>query len=381
MVQYKCAFLRHQSSKYLVRSLLSMSLSVTAVVGCGSESEISGSAEATEIAQVLTSGCSSSATSFDGTSDWVNVPDVSLSGDFTIETWVRLDPGIGNWDALVGQESNTGPDLNFYDGRLRLFTGSGDVVVANASANASVWTHYAVTRQNGALTIYVNGAQNATGSWAGTFPVRALGRGAAGFLQGQLDELRIWNVARTAAQIGSSYQVKVSATSPGLLAYYVFNESDSDQNVINAVGAAGGATLGASAAVEAADPSRTASSAPVNFTGECGSQTNQPPQVNAGPDATATVGAVQAVAGSTTDDGLPAPPALAVNWSVVSGPATPTWSAGEQTSASTHVTLPAAGTYVLRLTASDGVTSSSDDVSITAQEASPSSCGSALSLG
>lgn len=368
MVVSKRSFSLNRSIVCLFRALVSTSLSLTAAAGCSSESdsEIS-SADTTESTQLLTSGCSSSAMAFDGVSDWVNVPDLSLTGDFTIETWAKLDPGIGNQDALVGQESSGGPDLNFYDGKIRLYNGGSDVVVASATTAANVWTHYAVTRQNGALTIYVNGARNATGNWTGTFPVRALGRGAAGFVQGQLEELRIWNVARTAAQIAGAYQTKVSESSAGLLAYYVFNESSGDQNVINAVGAAGGATLGASASTEAADPSRVASTAPVSFGSECGSQSNTAPQVNAGPDGTATVGALRAIAGSSSDDGLPAPPAVAVNWSLVSGPGTPSWT--QQNSASTSVTLPVEGTYVLRLTANDGSASSSDDVSITAQAA------------
>ena len=39
---------------------------------------------------------------FNGVNSWVNIPDLNLN-DFTLEAWVKLDPGIGNQDAIVGQ--------------------------------------------------------------------------------------------------------------------------------------------------------------------------------------------------------------------------------------------------------------------------------------
>ncbi|HEY0463498.1 MAG TPA: LamG-like jellyroll fold domain-containing protein, partial [Polyangiaceae bacterium] len=321
-----------------------------------------------------TTVCISEALNFDGANDWLNITDLSLSGDFTIEAWAKLAPGINEQDGIVGQESNAGPDLNFYAGQLRLYTGVDDAVVASTATTANVWTHYAVTRQSGALKLFINGAQNATGSWTGTFPVRAIGRSAAGFLGGQLDEVRIWNLARSAAQIAGSYQTKVAPTSSGLLAYYVFNEAPNDQSVLNAVGAVAGATLGANATAATDDPTRVAATAPVNFSTECGPQVNQAPQVNAGPDGTATIGVALSIDGSISDDGLPTPAAVTASWTLVSGPGTPSFAAGEQSSALTHVTLPVVGTYVLRLTASDGTLSNFDEVTIIAQEQAPAVC-------
>jgi hypothetical protein len=69
-----------------------------------------------------------------------------------------------------------------------------------------------------------------------------------------------------------------------------------------------------------------------------------------------------ALAGTATDDGQPAPPALHTLWTPVSGPGTVTF--GNNSLASTTATFSAAGTYVLRLTADDGQLSRSDDVSV-----------------
>jgi hypothetical protein len=89
---------------------------------------------------------------------------------------------------------------------------------------------------------------------------------------------------------------------------------------------------------------------------------NLPPNVSAGADTTAVVNTPIALAGTATDDGQPAPPALHTLWAPVSGPGTVTF--GNSALASTTAAFSAAGTYVLRLTADDGQLSRSDDVSV-----------------
>lgn len=90
---------------------------------------------------------------------------------------------------------------------------------------------------------------------------------------------------------------------------------------------------------------------------------NQSPTVNAGPDASITLPATAALSGSASDDGLPNPPAsLTYQWTKVSGPGVVTFS--DSSILSPQATFSIAGTYVLRLTASDSVASSSDSLSV-----------------
>ena len=91
---------------------------------------------------------------------------------------------------------------------------------------------------------------------------------------------------------------------------------------------------------------------------------NQPPVVNAGPDQTITLPATASLSGTATDDGLPNPPAtLTTTWSKVSGPGTVTF--GNASARATTATFSLAGSYTLRLTASDSALSTSDDIVIT----------------
>jgi hypothetical protein len=67
--------------------------------------------------------------------------------------------------------------------------------------------------------------------------------------------------------------------------------------------------------------------------------------------------------GGVSDDGQPSPPSITCAWSKVSGPGSASFA--NPAAASTTVTLACAGTYVLRLTASDGQLSGHYDATIT----------------
>jgi hypothetical protein len=97
---------------------------------------------------------------------------------------------------------------------------------------------------------------------------------------------------------------------------------------------------------------------------------NQPPLVNAGVDQTITLPDGAALSGTATDDGLPAGSTLTVTWTRTSGPGTVTFA--DPNAVSTTASFSEAGTYILRLTASDTASSSYDEVQITVSpEAQP----------
>jgi hypothetical protein len=97
---------------------------------------------------------------------------------------------------------------------------------------------------------------------------------------------------------------------------------------------------------------------------------NTPPVVNAGANQTITLPASAQLAGTVTDDGLPNPPAtVTVAWSKISGPGTVTFSA--PTAAASSASFSAVGTYVLRLSATDGALQTTSDVTITAVQNAP----------
>ena len=104
---------------------------------------------------------------------------------------------------------------------------------------------------------------------------------------------------------------------------------------------------------------------------------NVAPTVNAGADRTITLPGTTALSATVSDDGRPAPPGVVtLAWTRVSGPGTVTFSA--PSAASTTATFSTSGTYVLRLTASDSVLSTNDDVTVTVNPAPGGGTGTGL---
>jgi hypothetical protein len=83
------------------------------------------------------------------------------------------------------------------------------------------------------LTIYVDGVFGASGvldstSLGTTQPVE-IGRNgpsAGKYFQGKLDDMRIWNVVRTPAQIAANYSTQLSSVPAGLVANWRFDDPD-----------------------------------------------------------------------------------------------------------------------------------------------------------
>ena len=86
---------------------------------------------------------------------------------------------------------------------------------------------------------------------------------------------------------------------------------------------------------------------------------NIAPTVSVGSDVTITLPADGTLSAIISDDGLPGP-AMSTLWSQVSGPGTATFA--NPNIANTTVSFDIAGSYVLRLTASDSILSTSDDI-------------------
>jgi hypothetical protein len=169
-------------------------------------------------------------------SQYVTVPhssSLNLSTAFTMEAWVNYS-GInstivdkGNYDFLWQLGANGRANkLGFYV----LSTGTWIYSVGNVPENT--WTHVAVTLNAGTLTFYINGVASGTAPGITTSqdnqPLN-IGRQqptfcACNHFNGSMDELRLWNVARTQAEIQASKDNSILPNSAGLVAYYKFDE-------------------------------------------------------------------------------------------------------------------------------------------------------------
>lgn len=113
--------------------------------------------------------------------------------------------------------------------------------------------------------------------------------------------------------------------------------------------------------LQASDTSLSASDT-VTITVNQTQQQNQPPVVSAGNDLTITFPNNATLNGSVTDDGLPQGSSLSISWTQVGGKGIVTFS--NPSTAITTASFSRVGIYVLRLTVTDGLLTSSDDVTI-----------------
>lgn len=90
--------------------------------------------------------------------------------------------------------------------------------------------------------------------------------------------------------------------------------------------------------------------------------TNTAPVVDAGANSTFTLPSRIRLSGKASDDGLPSGSYLSTTWSLQSGPDTAAFE--DVKAVNTNATVSTAGTYVFKLTASDGTLSSSDTVTV-----------------
>ncbi len=129
---------------------------------------------------------------------------VTLEGPFTIETWVRLAPGIDNKDGLLGAENAL--SINFFNARLRFWVpGKSDVLVSDRPMTPDFWTHLAITRDaDGTLTFFADGEPDVVGTVPVTRAFEDVRLGWSpvnGNTEGAFAEFRIWDHARTPSQI------------------------------------------------------------------------------------------------------------------------------------------------------------------------------------
>ncbi|QJE94884.1 PVC-type heme-binding CxxCH protein [Luteolibacter luteus] len=159
---------------------------------------------------------------FPGKPDAVAATGLTLDGPFTVETWVNLDPGIDNRDGLIGKRGG-GPDINFYAGRLRVWSGSGDLVIADRPMEAGKWTHCAVTRDAaGKVSLYLDGEGVGVSkdAFSGLMSDLEIGRAnQPGGTAGRFLEFRIWDSARSQSEIQRDFRTRLplGAAVPGMV--------------------------------------------------------------------------------------------------------------------------------------------------------------------
>lgn len=173
---------------------------------------------------------------FDGQNDFVPLTNqIVLPNEFTIEAWIKttVDGSIlSGSDVALNQDFVFGIDC----AKLRFQMVSNSVVLSFTSNPIIIadnnWHHVALTKNSsGLFSMYVDGVMT-TPQNSPSVPVIFSQIGTSMSLpnfNGSLDELRVWNVARTGAKINGAKDSELLCSNSGLVAYYQFNKGISEQ--------------------------------------------------------------------------------------------------------------------------------------------------------
>jgi YD repeat-containing protein len=184
----------------------------------------------------------------DGINDYVQLKNsaiVANSPNSTVEAWVKLD-SLEGYQMIYSEDNSSGGtvfQLSVSGGHLLNFgmwRGGWNIISAPLEIGADKWFHVAaVVRANGGLKLYVNGELVASNDNPGPSDQyiasvqvgRANNNGGIGYLNGQIDELRVWNVARDESEIQQNKDRKLVAFNPDLVGYWHFDEGAGLQTV------------------------------------------------------------------------------------------------------------------------------------------------------
>lgn len=186
---------------------------------------------------------------------------LDVTGSFTIETWVKFRSmpnigeviGIGGTSFVPGGGDTTygfGLENDSAEGpRLRLLLSDDGtterLVYANVDVTASVWHHFGVafssgtaglsnkclfTKDGSQLTVSETSGSDLTSISAGTADSHYFVNAGQTFDDGDIyvDEMRVWNTARSEEQISGSMDKVIDPTTKNLQAYWRFEKLSND---------------------------------------------------------------------------------------------------------------------------------------------------------
>ena len=173
-------------------------------------------------------GKSSPAGNFNGSDNYVDLTNTVQfdSGGFTIEGWLKTSQDSTGLNKGVWMSYNSGwydIEINMNGNKLLFYVrdtagttmNSGNGLLSTNNLNNGMWHHFVATRSTSIFSLYIDGSLNNSATTvmgdvdnAGVIP--RIGNGTQGccnnrFFNGQLDQFRIFNYARTPAQIAWDY--------------------------------------------------------------------------------------------------------------------------------------------------------------------------------
>ncbi len=177
----------------------------------------------------------------DATTEYVDcgfVVDPGTLSALTVEVWVNISSLSGaSYNRVISQDYISSEDTGL--GWLNILTTgevysrlSGSLQSTSSAISVGEWTHVAMVWNGSTLRFYFNGVLDGSiysfssiVSSDNDLYLGWQGRYNNTYFHGGMDEVRIWNTARSAQQIRDNMYRALSGSESGLLAYYKFDQS------------------------------------------------------------------------------------------------------------------------------------------------------------
>jgi hypothetical protein len=172
---------------------------------------------------------------FDGTNDYVSgsspLSVIGPASNVTLMAWIKPDvTGTRNILSLSPLSSNEVVELRLNSVNQLEYgrnPAAWQSVTSTASIPTGVWTHVAAVQTGASVQLYLNGVPDGSGSLGNATNITNLYLGSRRYLgsndqffNGQLDEVRLWNTARTAVQVQEDMARSLDGNEAGLIGYY-----------------------------------------------------------------------------------------------------------------------------------------------------------------
>jgi len=170
---------------------------------------------------------------FNGTSQYLTADLATTAIDnVTLEAWVNWEGQTGISPGIIyhGHSGSSGYGLIVQaDSTLGILCGGVAFATTSTTLPTGAWHHVAVVRDNGTWKLYLDGIEKSVSN-STTTPAQPTGNCTIGSVssgtqpfKGKIDEVRLWTVARSQAQIRSGYG-SLNGNETGLAAYWRLDE-------------------------------------------------------------------------------------------------------------------------------------------------------------
>jgi hypothetical protein len=153
---------------------------------------------------------------------------------FTFEAWIRIDASFPTCRSIAGKGWTEAWWVGVCGNTLRSYLRGSTSRYDAGTIPLGTWTHIAVVGDGTSVKHYIDGVLAGTraepsGPTTSTLPMR-IGSDAQYFYSpdGAIDEVRLWSVARTAAQINAARNSPITTAQPGLVAVWALDGNGED---------------------------------------------------------------------------------------------------------------------------------------------------------